>query len=63
MIIDQMAKILIEENKRSIGEDVAQNAIQKIDEEMNNKTKEKGGEVDVKETKAKTTRRRTKKAV
>ena len=62
-LIDQMAKILIEENKRSIGEDVAQNAIQKIDEEMNNKTKEKGGEVDVKETKAKTTRRRTKKAV
>lgn len=62
-LIDQMAKILIEENKRSIGENVAQNAIQKIDQEMNNKTKEKGGEEDVKETKAKTTRRRTKKAV
>ncbi len=62
-LIDQMAKILIEENKRSIGEDIAQNAIEKIDEEMNNKTKEKGGEDDGKETKTKTTRRRTRKAV
>lgn len=62
-LIDQMAKILIEESKRTIGEDIAQNAIEKIDEEMNNKTKEKGGEEDGKETKAKTTRRRTKKAV
>lgn len=62
-LIDQMAKILIEENKRTIGEDIAKNAIEKIDKEMNNKTKEKGGEEDVKETKAKTTRRRTKKAV
>ena len=62
-LIDQMAKILIEENKRTIGEDIAKNAIEKIDKEMNNKTKEKGGEQAVKETKAKTTRRRTKKAV
>lgn len=62
-LIDQMAKILIEENKRAIGENIAQNAIEKIDKEENNKTKEKGGEEDVKETKTKTTRRRTKRAV
>ena len=62
-LIDQMAKILIEENKRAVGEDIAQNAIEMIDEEMNNKTKEKGGEDNVKEAKTKTTRRRTRKAV
>lgn len=62
-LIDQMAKILIEENKRNIGEDIAQDAIEKIDKEMNNQTKEEGGEEDVEETKTKTTRRRTRKAI
>ena len=51
-----MAMALIEENKRAIGEDVAQQAIEKIENEE--KTKEEGGEEDVKETKAKTKARR-----
>ena len=55
-LIDQMAMALIEENKRAIGEDVAQQAIEKIENEE--KTKEEGGEEDVKETKAKTKARR-----
>lgn len=61
-LIDQMAMALIEENKRSLGEDVANSAINKIENDSKKKTKEKeGGEEDGKKTK--TTRRRTTKSV
>ena len=61
-LIDQMAKALIEENKRSLGKDVAESAIEKIDNDSKKKTKEKeGGEQDGKKTK--TTRRRVTKSV
>lgn len=61
-LIDQMAKALIEENKRSLGKDVAESAIEKIDNDSKKKTKEKeGGEDDGKKTK--TTRRRVTKSV
>lgn len=61
-LIDQMAKALIEENKRSLGKDVAESAIEKIDNDSKKKTKEKeGGEEDGKKTK--TTRRRVTKSV
>lgn len=59
-LIDQMAKALIEENKRSVGADVANAAIEKIDEDSK-KTKEKGGEEDGKKTK--TTRRKSTRTV
>lgn len=52
-LIDQVAMQLIEENKRAVGEDIANAAIEKIEKE----TKEEGGEKDVKKTK--TTRRKT----
>lgn len=54
-LIDQMAMALIEENKRSIGEDIASEAIEKIEKDSK-KIKEEGGEEDGK--KAKTTTRR-----
>ena len=57
-LIDQMAMALIEENKRAIGEDIAQQAIEKIENESQERTKEEGGKEDVKETKAKTKTRR-----
>lgn len=61
-LIDQMAKALIEENKRSLGNDVAESAVEKIDNDSKKKTKEKeGGEEDGKKTK--TTRRRVTKSV
>lgn len=60
-LIDQMAMALIEENKRSIGEEVANQAIEKIEKDGKKATKEKGGEKD--EQKTKTTRRRTTKSV
>ena len=61
-LIDQMAKALIEENKKSLGKDVAESAIEKIDNDSKKKTKEKeGGEEDGKKTK--TTRRRVTKSV
>ena len=56
-LIDQMAMELIEENKKSIGEEVAEEAIKKISE---NKTKEKGGKEDGKKTKTTRKRRTTK---
>ena len=59
-LIDQMAMALIEENKRSIGEEVAEQAIEKIQKDSKKQTKEKGGEKD--EQKAKTTRSRTTKS-
>ena len=59
-LIDQMAKALIEENRRAVGADVADAAIKKIDEDSKKKTKEKeGGEEDGK----KTTRRKSTRTV
>ena len=61
-LIDQMAKALIEENKRSVGADVAEAAVEKIDKDSKKKTKEKeGGEEDGKKTK--TTRRKSTRTV
>ena len=61
-LIDQMAKALIEENKRSVGADVAEAAIEKIDNDSKKRTKEKeGGEEDGKKTK--TTRRKPTRAI
>lgn len=59
-LIDEFAKILINDNKKSFGPDVAEKAIEKIDtKSKERKAKEKeGGEKDVKKTK--TTRRTTK---
>ena len=59
-LIDQMAKSLINENKRAVGEEVAEAAIDKIDKDSkkNTKTKE-GGEKDGKEEKTTTRRRKT----
>ena len=57
-----MAKALIEENKRSVGADVAEAAIEKIDNDSKKRTKEKeGGEEDGKKTK--TTRRKSTRAI
>ncbi len=55
-LIDQMAMALIEENKRTVGEDVANQAIEKIEKDSK-KTKDKGGEENGQKTK--TTRRKT----
>lgn len=60
-LIDQMAMAVIEENKMSIGEKVADEAIEKIKKDNKKVTKEKGGKKD--EQKTKTTRRRTTKSV
>lgn len=62
-LIDQMAKALIEENKRSIGQDVAEEAIEKIDKDSKKKEtkEEKGGDKDGKKTK--TTRRKSTRTV
>ena len=62
-LIDQMAKALIEENKRSVGADVAEAAIEKIDNDSKKKKiKEKeGGEEDGKKTK--TTRRKSTRSI
>ncbi len=56
-LIDEMAMILINENKRVIGEDVANKSIEKIKEDSKN-TNDEGGEKDGKKTKS--TRRTTK---
>ena len=55
-LIDEFAKILIEYNKKAIGEVVKNIAIEKIDKQGKEKTKEEGGEEN--EQKTKTTRRR-----
>ena len=63
-LIDEFTKILINDNKRTIGNDIAEQAIEKIEKDSEKKkeeTKEKGGEEDGKKTK--TTRRRTTKSV
>ena len=62
-LIDQMAKALIEENKRSKGQDVAEEAIEKIDKDSKKKEtkEEKGGDKDGEKTK--TTRRKSTRTV
>ena len=54
-LVNEIAKIVLEENKDYVGRDVAESAIQKIEEEENNK---EGGNEDVqkRQTKRKTTR-------
>ena len=73
-IYDQVGKILgtvnlvlrlavegdSEENKNSIGQDIAQEAISQIEKDNKKETKDKGGEEDVKKTK--TTRRKSTKS-
>lgn len=56
-LIDEMAKMFISDNERYIGEDIANKAKEKIDEE----SEEKGGKIDDKKEKTKTTTRRTRK--
>lgn len=61
-LIDQMAMAIIEENKMSIGGDIAEEAVKKIEESSKKKTKEKkGGDKDGKEEK--TTRRKSTRTV
>ena len=56
-LIDRMAKLIIEQNSMAIGEDIAERAVKKINEEKQNKKDSEGGtEENVKE---KTKRRRT----
>lgn len=64
-LIDQMAMVLIEENKKALGSEVADAAIEKIESESKKKkakTEEEGGKEDGKKTKT-TTRRRTTKSI
>ena len=59
-LVDNLAKLIIEQNTAGIGYDVAQDAIKSIDEEKNkrnNKENDKGGTVE--NVKEKTKRRRT----
>ena len=59
-LIDNLAKLIIEQNTAGIGYDVAQDAIKSIDEDKNkrnNKENDKGGTVE--DVKEKTKRRRT----
>ena len=55
-LISQMAKMILEENKKVVGVELANNAINEIKEE---EQKKRGGNVDEKEVKT-TERRRTK---
>ena len=55
-LISQMAQIIIEQNRAAIGNDIADEAIEKVKEDDNKKKNNKGGtEENVKE---KTTKRR-----
>lgn len=45
-LIDQMAMVLIEEQKESLGKDVTDIAIEKVKKDSKKRTKEKGGEED-----------------
>ena len=59
-LVDNLAKLIIEQNTAGIGYDVAQDAIKSIDEDKNkrnNKENDKGGTVE--NVKEKTKRRRT----
>lgn len=59
-LISQMAKTIIEQNKRSIGPDIAEEAEEKIDKEAKKLAKEKkGGKDDGKEERTTATRRTT----
>lgn len=60
-LIDQMAIAIIEENKRTVGQEVSEQAIDKIEKDRKNRTKDKGGENN--EQKTKTTRRKYTKSV
>ena len=52
-LINRMAKLIIEQNRAAIGDDIAEKATEKIDKE---KTKEKGGTENGKKTKRRTTK-------
>ena len=58
-LIDDMARTLIKRNRRAVGADVADAAIEKIDNDSKKKTNEKGGE----ENEKKTTRRKNTRTV
>lgn len=63
-LIDEFAKILLGDNKKTIGADVADKAIEKIDtEKEKRKTKEKEEKEDEQKTKKTTTRRKSTKSV
>ncbi len=56
-LIDQMAMVLIEEQKETLGKDVTDIAIEKVKKDIKKRTKEKGGEEDgKKESRRKTTK-------
>lgn len=56
-LIDQMAMVLIEEQKETLGKDVTDIAIEKVKKDIKKRTKEKGGEKDgKKESRRKTTK-------
>lgn len=61
-LIDEMVVALIEENRRSLGDEITDGSIEKIKEESNKKateTEEEGGEVNGKKEKTTTRRRKT----
>ena len=58
-LIDDMSRTLIKRNRRAVGADVADAAIEKIDNDSKKKTNEKGGE----ENEKKTTRRKNTRTV
>lgn len=58
-LIDEFAKILVDDNKRLYGPDIAEGAKEKIDEKAKERAKEKGGEQDGKEKQTRTRRRIT----
>ena len=60
-LIDEMAEVLIAENKRTVGEDIADKAIEKIKDDRKKKTEEKkGGDNNEQKTKTRRIRRTTK---
>ena len=59
-LIDDMAKTLIKRNRRAVGTDVADAAIEKIEKDSKKKTNEEGGEENEKKT---TTRRKNTRTV
>lgn len=61
-LIDQMAMALIEENRSSLGNEVTDKSIEKIETQNKKETEEKGGETHGKKE-TKTTRRKTTKSI
>ena len=58
-LIDEMAKMIIEENKEYIGNDIAEEAIKSLGNEIKESDNKKEVEIDAKEkTRKKTTRTR-----